>query len=615
MQKEGSGAPKPMHRSRILVVHHERAIAEFICQYLLREGYETRMECSSTDAIQTAAEWVPQLLIIDPVMPGISGVDATKQINDRTKCKVLLVSAGALETGFSDILDHLRKHGCDCAAFPLPFEKEELLEHVRQRIDPPLKAIRAEPVTGNTRANGSSHTQVLQLKTCPNCHRKVLSLITDNATGKRYCYHCIPNPENCPGVVYVTRKMDELNAAGKLETYPPEQRIKDMNNPPRCSVCGGVSDEELCSKCDGEAFMLAHRQRPKPKSADDRPVPPDGHATLGAVPDADLVQPRDNGEAKNRPTTLISLETIDALLRSANIVTRMEGNSLTFKGFIGETRIEISPSGFRTAGGLEISEIIRIESQLEKMPVTWNEGLLCAVNMAASNGALTVDSDGKLRIKSKVSVFSEEPREVTDVYIGIIFLGAIIHTNALQASMVDAFRMPISKAEPLPDSHVDGVWAPAGFERTVSLMRKGGVFSNGDDCGLTAEFAWDVGAGSAIENLLGKRRKRTSLLRIECMEHPNLGKGLFCRLELPLNLSDAEAFKLAIELNKMECTAADWPPFLGAWTSKPGSGRPTYVSFWPNYFSKVVSLELISTWHAARAKRVPEWVRSNTGIR
>ena len=245
----------------------------------------------------------------------------------------------------------------------------------------------------------------------------------------------------------------------------------------------------------------------------------------------DLVQPRVDGEAKNRATTLISLETIDALLKSAKVVTRMEGNSLVFKGFIGETRIEISPSGFRTADGLEVSEIIRMESVLEKMPVTWNDGLLCAVNMAASNGALTVGSDGKLRIKRRISLFSGEPREVLDVYVGIVFLGSMIHTNAVQASIVDAWHLPISKAEPLPDSVRDGVWAPASFERTLSMMRKAGVFANGDGSGLTAEFPWDPDAFSAVETLLGKRRKRTSLLRMECMEHPNLGKGLFCRLD------------------------------------------------------------------------------------
>jgi hypothetical protein len=490
-----------------------------------------------------------------------------------------------------------------------PEEKAKLRQELYRKFKLPKPE--NEKPKADDRVNSLLSPEVVQLKMCPNCQREVLSLITDNMTGKRYCYHCIPNPESCPGAVYVSRKMDELNSAGKLDTYPLEQRMKDMNDPPRCSECGALSENEHCSKCEGESFMLAHRQRP----ANERQSSPDGTSkpALGAVPKTDLAQPRVDGKAKNRATTIISLETIDALLKSANVVTRMEGNSLVFKGFIGETRIEITPCGFRRTDGLEVSEIIRIESLLQQMPVTWNDGLLCAVNMAASNGALTVDSEGKLRIKSRISLFSGEPHEVLDVYIGIVFLGAIIHTNAVQASIVDAWHLPIEKAEPPPDSNLDGVWAAASFERALSMMKKAGIFANGDGSGLTAEFPWDPGAFSAVESLLGKPRKRTSLFRIECSEHPNLGKGLFCRLELPLSLSDADAFRLAIELNKMEFAAADWPPLLGAWTSMPGSGRPTFVSFWPNCFAKAISVELISTWCGARARRAPEWVRSNSG--
>ncbi len=112
------------------------------------------------------------------------------------------------------------------------------------------------PYRGGTSVDTSRDARVLECKICPNCHTKVLSLITDNATNKRYCYHCIPNPESCVGAVYVSRKMDELNSAGKLDTYPLEQRMKDMNDPPRCSMCGAVSDEEPCSKCEGEALEL-----------------------------------------------------------------------------------------------------------------------------------------------------------------------------------------------------------------------------------------------------------------------------------------------------------------------------------------------------------------------
>jgi DNA-binding response OmpR family regulator len=92
------------------------------------------MECSSADAILAAGQFTPRLLIIDPVMPQISGLDASKHIFSQTRCTVLLVSAGASDGGFEEILSDLRSDGCDCAALGLPFEKEELLELVRNRI-------------------------------------------------------------------------------------------------------------------------------------------------------------------------------------------------------------------------------------------------------------------------------------------------------------------------------------------------------------------------------------------------------------------------------------------------------------------------------------------------
>lgn len=123
---------------RILVVHHERLLAEFIGQLLLRAGYDSRMEYSSADAIRMASEFAPQLLIIDPVMPGILGSDAAREISVQTKCKVLLVSATARETSFAGVVNCLRNEGCNCEGFPLPFEEEEFLDQVRKRIGPAL---------------------------------------------------------------------------------------------------------------------------------------------------------------------------------------------------------------------------------------------------------------------------------------------------------------------------------------------------------------------------------------------------------------------------------------------------------------------------------------------
>lgn len=103
-----------------------------------------------------------------------------------------------------------------------------------------------------------------------------------------------------------------------------------------------------------------------------------------------------------------------------------------------------------------------------------------------------------------------------------------------------------------------------------------------------AEFAWDPGAISALSSLISGSRQCTTRLQIQFEEHPNLGKGLLCRLDLPLHLTDAETFRLAISLNQMEFTAENWPPFLGAWTAMPQSWYPTFVSFWPNLFANAV---------------------------
>lgn len=109
--------------------------------------------------------------------------------------------------------------------------------------------------------------------------------------------------------------------------------------------------------------------------------------------------------------------------------------------------------------------------------------------------------------------------------------------------------------------------------------------------------------------------RRTTLLQLACGEHPSLGNGLFCRLDLPLNLSDAEAYKLARSLNQMEFTAEDWPPLLGAWTSQAKSGRPTFVSFWPNLFARMIDVDTIAMWMAARANAMPGWLCDNAAVK
>jgi hypothetical protein len=60
------------------------------------------------------------------------------------------------------------------------------------------------------------------MKICPNCGSEVVTLITDLATGKRFCHVCAP--EQTDPVVKVARKM----STGRLEDYPLEERLRDL---------------------------------------------------------------------------------------------------------------------------------------------------------------------------------------------------------------------------------------------------------------------------------------------------------------------------------------------------------------------------------------------------
>jgi CheY-like chemotaxis protein len=125
---------KQKSNSRVLIADHNHLVAELVGKLLEDAGYEIRIKQSSYEAIQCAGEFRPQLLVIDPVMPGIMGDDTAMQIARQTKCKVLFLTVGALEVPITEMLSDLQQRGCDCEALAKPFEADELLEHVYRRI-------------------------------------------------------------------------------------------------------------------------------------------------------------------------------------------------------------------------------------------------------------------------------------------------------------------------------------------------------------------------------------------------------------------------------------------------------------------------------------------------
>src|SRR6266436_5844274 len=124
----------------ILVADHNPPISDVLRVYLEAEGYGVTVVNSSEQALKQGALLRPQLLLIDPLMPGISGVEAATRLSTETNCKVLFVTAFADDADFKELVRGLLKQGCDAGILPKPFDKPQLLESVRRKIGVPLES-------------------------------------------------------------------------------------------------------------------------------------------------------------------------------------------------------------------------------------------------------------------------------------------------------------------------------------------------------------------------------------------------------------------------------------------------------------------------------------------
>lgn len=83
-------------RAKILVVDDEPAIRELECSTLGELGHQVIEAGNGTDALQLAREHRPDVMLLDIMMPGLSGIEVCRQLraDKRTRdIRILVVSA------------------------------------------------------------------------------------------------------------------------------------------------------------------------------------------------------------------------------------------------------------------------------------------------------------------------------------------------------------------------------------------------------------------------------------------------------------------------------------------------------------------------------------------
>jgi len=160
-----------MSGTRVLVIEDEASFAEALTVGLGREGFAVMVSSDGRDALRRFDEIAPDIVLLDLMLPGISGVDVCREIRRKSKVPIIMVTAKGsevdtvvgLEVGADDYVTKpyrlselvarmravLRRAEPDPAASPSPtrpVHQAMEIADVRLDVDRHEVVVRGEPV-------------------------------------------------------------------------------------------------------------------------------------------------------------------------------------------------------------------------------------------------------------------------------------------------------------------------------------------------------------------------------------------------------------------------------------------------------------------------------------
>lgn len=111
---------------RILIIEDEPSIAEVVALYLRRAGFRVQHVADGKAALKCLESELPDLVILDLMLPGVDGLAITRWLRDRADTPIIMLTARRAE---SDRIAGLEMGADDYVV--KPFSPQELVSRVR----------------------------------------------------------------------------------------------------------------------------------------------------------------------------------------------------------------------------------------------------------------------------------------------------------------------------------------------------------------------------------------------------------------------------------------------------------------------------------------------------
>jgi two-component system KDP operon response regulator KdpE len=114
----------------VLVVDDDARLREFMRVNLEMEGYTVREASSAEEALGSIEDQVPELVLLDVVMPGVDGWEMLQRMQERYGSIPVIMFSGQVDANSADDAEQRGARGF----VGKPFDPQQLIERAKQLV-------------------------------------------------------------------------------------------------------------------------------------------------------------------------------------------------------------------------------------------------------------------------------------------------------------------------------------------------------------------------------------------------------------------------------------------------------------------------------------------------